>query len=109
MTLRKLISTSLIAAVIAFGGSTLALAGVAQAASSCGSSQSSSSQTYGGQGTQIGQLGCKSQATEVSTKTSTASALPFTGLDIGLLVAAGAVLLSAGLVLRWRLRQHGGE
>jgi hypothetical protein len=98
-----------VAAVIAFGGSALALTAVAQASSSCGSSQSSSSQTYGGQGTQIGELGCKSQATEVSAKTTSASALPFTGLDIGLLVAAGAVLLSAGLVLRWRLRQHGEQ
>lgn len=104
MTIRKLISISAITAVIAFGGSTLALAGVAQAASTCGSSQSSSSQTYGGQGTQLGQLGCKQQVS-----TTTASSLPFTGLDIGLLVAAGAVLLSAGLVLRWRLRQHGAE
>jgi hypothetical protein len=88
-------------ASIAFGGSALALAGVAQAQSSC-TSQSSSSQTYGGQATQVGQLGC-------SQKASSASALPFTGLDIGLLVAAGAILVSAGLVLRWRLRQHGGQ
>lgn len=108
MTIRRFISTSLIAAVIAFGGSTLALAGVAQAQSSCGSSQNSSASTYGGQGTQIGQLGCKSNAVDAS-KTSDANSLPFTGLDIGLLVAAGAVLLSAGLVLRWRLRQHGGQ
>ena len=101
MSTRRFITTSLIAATIAIGGSTVALASVAQATSSCGTSHSSSSQTYGGQGTQIGQLGCRAAA-----KTSSASALPFTGLDVGLLVAAGAVLLCAGLVLRWRLRQQ---
>lgn len=106
MTIRKLISTSLIVAAITFGGSTLALAGLAQAQSSCGSSQNSSSQTYGGQGTQVGQLGC---ASEVSSTTTSSSSLPFTGLDIGLLVLAGVVLVSAGFVLRWRLRQHGGQ
>ncbi len=103
MNVRRLLTTSLIATVIAFGGTSLALVSAAQAASSCGSSHSSSSQTYGGQGTQLGQLGCKSAAK------TTASTLPFTGLDIGLLVVAGMVLLSAGLVMRWRLRQHGAE
>jgi hypothetical protein len=106
LTGRKLICTSLIAATIAFGASALALTAVAQASSSCGSSQNSSAQTYGGQGTQIGQLGCAQKASQTTTS---ASALPFTGLDIGLLVAAGVVLLSGGLVLRWRLRQHGSE
>ena len=106
MTIRRLILTSLIAATIAFGGTAVALMGVAQASStSCGSSSSSSSQTYGGQGTQVGQLGCPS-----STPTaSSSSSLPFTGLDIGLLATAGAVLVGAGLTLRWRLRQHGSQ
>ncbi len=34
------------------------------------------------------------------TSTSTASTLPFTGLDVGLLVAGGGALLGAGLVVR---------
>lgn len=104
MTIRKLISTSLVAAVIAFGGTTL-LAGAAQATTPC-ANHSSSSQTYGGQGTQIGQLGC---APSQPTPPSSSSALPFTGLDIGLLVAAGAVLVAGGLTLRWRLQHHGGQ
>jgi hypothetical protein len=35
-----------------------------------------------------------------TSATSTASTLPFTGLDVGLLVAGGGVLLGAGLVVR---------
>ncbi|MFL5863864.1 MAG: hypothetical protein ACJ780_24335 [Solirubrobacteraceae bacterium] len=35
-----------------------------------------------------------------ATATNTASTLPFTGLDVGLLVAGGGVLLAAGLVVR---------
>jgi hypothetical protein len=40
--------------------------------------------------------------TTAASPTSTASAgtLPFTGLDVGLLVAGGGVLLTAGLVVR---------
>jgi hypothetical protein len=105
VTIRRLISTALVAAAITFGASTLAMAGVAQA--SCGASQNSSSQSYGGQGTQVGQLGCTTQEAAL-TKSSSGIALPFTGLDVGLLVAAGVVLLAGGLLLRWRLRQHGG-
>lgn len=35
-----------------------------------------------------------------NANTSSASTLPFTGLDVGLLVAGGAVLLMTGLVVR---------
>jgi hypothetical protein len=35
-----------------------------------------------------------------STSASSTGTLPFTGLDIGLLVAGGAVLMGAGLVVR---------
>jgi hypothetical protein len=34
------------------------------------------------------------------TATTSASTLPFTGLDVGLLVAGGGTLLGAGLVVR---------
>jgi uncharacterized ferredoxin-like protein len=40
-----------------------------------------------------------------STSTSRASTLPFTGIDLGLLVAGGAVLIAAGFVVR-RLARH---
>jgi hypothetical protein len=35
-----------------------------------------------------------------TTSASTASTLPFTGLDVGLLVVGGGVLLGAGLIVR---------
>ena len=35
-----------------------------------------------------------------TTSPTSASTLPFTGLDVGLLVAGGGVLLGAGLVVR---------
>jgi hypothetical protein len=38
--------------------------------------------------------------TSPSTTTTRASTLPFTGLDVGLLVVGGGVLLTAGLVVR---------
>lgn len=79
-------------AVASWGGS-LMFVGAAQA-KTCG--QSSAQSTYGGQGQQITQSSC----------TAAASTLPFTGLDLGLVVAAGAVLVASGLVVRWRLR-HG--
>jgi hypothetical protein len=41
-----------------------------------------------------------SQATTTSTTATSAGTLPFTGLDVGLLVVGGAVLLGAGLVVR---------
>jgi len=51
MTIRRRFATLLIFGAIALGPSTLALAGTAQAKSSCG--QSSAQSTYGGQGQQI--------------------------------------------------------
>jgi len=39
-------------------------------------------------------------ASRTTTPTSTASTLPFTGLDVGLLAAGGGLLLGAGLVVR---------
>lgn len=40
------------------------------------------------------------QATSNSTVNATASSLPFTGLDLGLLAAGGVGLLGAGLIVR---------
>lgn len=97
MRIRIRVITFFIAGAIACGvWSAPALAASSHA--SCSSSKSSSGSTYGGQGTQITPL----------CAPTTSSTLPFTGLDIGLLVAAGAVLVATGLVLRWRLR-HGAQ
>ena len=94
MTVRKRVATLLILGAIAFPASTLALAGTALAKSGCG--QSSAQSTYGGQGQQLGQGGCG----------PTGSALPFTGLDLALIVAAAGILLAAGVGVRWWL-SHG--
>ena len=40
------------------------------------------------------------QATTTSTSAGSTGTLPFTGLDVGLLVVGGAVLLGAGLIVR---------
>ncbi len=43
--------------------------------------------------------------TQVTTTASSGSSLPFTGLDLGLLVVAAVGLIAGGTVLRLRLRQ----
>jgi hypothetical protein len=96
MTVRRRFTTLLILGAIAFGGSALAFAGAARAAGSCGPSSAQSS--YGGQGQQLAQGGCGA---------TTGSTLPFTGFDLGLIVAAGGILVAAGVAVRWWLR-HGG-
>jgi|NGEPerStandDraft_6_1074524.scaffolds.fasta_scaffold542450_1 hypothetical protein len=48
---------------------------------------------------QLCSVSSNTQARTTAT-TSTASTLPFTGLDVVLLVAGGAVLLGAGLLVR---------
>jgi hypothetical protein len=40
------------------------------------------------------------QASTTSTSASSTGTLPFTGLDVGLLVVGGGVLLGAGLIVR---------
>jgi hypothetical protein len=99
MMTRRRIATILVLAAVACGSGPLALAPVA-AQAQCG--QSSAESTYGGQGTQIVSQPCEPK--------EPASTLPFTGLDLGLLVAAGLVLIVGGTLLRLRLRQdHGGQ
>jgi hypothetical protein len=94
---RRRIATVLALCVLSCGAGSLALAaGAAQA--ECG--QSSAESTYGGQGTQIVSQPCELKAP--------ASTLPFTGLDLALLVAAGLILIVGGTVLRLKLR-HGGQ
>jgi hypothetical protein len=93
---RRRIATVLVLCVLGCGGGSLAVTPVA-AQAQCG--QSSAESTYGGQGTQI-----VSQPCEPKTPAST---LPFTGLDLGLLVAAGLILIVGGTLLRLRLRQEG--
>jgi hypothetical protein len=94
---RRRIATTLVLAALALGGGPLALAPVA-AQAQCG--QSSAESTYGGQGTQIVSQPCEPK--------EPASTLPFTGLDLGLLVAAGMILIVGGTLLRLKLR-HGGQ
>jgi multisubunit Na+/H+ antiporter MnhB subunit len=57
---------------------------------SAASAASSTCQSYNAQLCQVAS----------NTNSRTASTLPFTGLDVGLLVAGGGVLLGAGLVVR---------
>jgi hypothetical protein len=95
MTVRRRIATLLILGAIASWGGALGLAGAAQATTSCGAPHSSAGSTYAGQGQQISPGGCQS------------SALPFTGLDLPLVAAAGVILVAVGMVVRWRLRNGG--
>jgi len=105
MRSRTRITMFVVAAAIACGGfSAPALAATHSAP--CTSSKSPAASAYGGEGTQITQLGCESTSSTAPTEPTASSTLPFTGLDIGLLVAAGAVLVAAGMVLRWRLRHE---
>ena len=82
----------------------LALPGVALAKGSNGCS--SQNQTYGSQDCQVisnnNSRGSGNQNTTASRGVSSAStsSLPFTGLDVGLLLAGGGTLLGAGLVVR---------
>ncbi len=73
-------------------------AALAQGGSNC----SSSDQTYSPQLCQV-----QSNAGQQTSTTSTVSSgtLPFTGLDVGLLVTGGAVLLGGGLLVRWLSRE----
>jgi hypothetical protein len=95
MSLRRRITTLLTVGAVAYGGGWLALAS-SVAHAQC--SQSSTEQTYGGQGTQITQTGCE--------PIQPSSTLPFTGLDLGLLVGAALILIAGGTVLRLRLRRE---
>lgn len=103
MRIRTRIITFVIAGAIACGG--LSASALAATHSNGCTSKSSAASAYGGQGTQITQLGCEPKGSTPPTEPTASSALPFTGLDIGLLLAAGAVLVAAGLTLRWRLRR----
>jgi hypothetical protein len=90
-------------AIVCAGWSAPALAASSH---TCGTSKESAATAYGGEGQEITQVPCAKPSPPTTPTVS--SALPFTGLDLGLLIAAGAVLVAAGLVLRWRLR-HGAE
>jgi len=65
-----------------------------------GGSKSSSYTGYGGHGHKV-QAPVKSGENKgAKTGTGTVQALPFTGLDLGYVVLAGAALVGAGLVVR---------
>jgi hypothetical protein len=82
-----------IAAIII--GLTLMLPGSALANSSCNSSGSA----YNGQDCQVAS-NIQSRTTTTATAAVNAGSLPFTGLDVVLLIAGGGTLLCAGLVVR---------
>lgn len=65
-------------------------------------SGSSTCQSYNPQLCEVATSVAGQSTTTPTTPTATTSAgtLPFTGLDVGLLVAGGGVLLCAGLVVR---------
>jgi hypothetical protein len=90
---------------------TLAIAGaVALLAPATAVAQSSSDQSYGGPGNVVSGLqqgsgggGGNAPASQPSTtapKTTKAESLPFTGSDLGVLAAAGGMLLGLGFGLR---------
>jgi hypothetical protein len=67
---------------------------------SAASAASSTCQSYNAQLCQVASNTASRTTGTSPTSTSTASTLPFTGLDVGLLVAGGGVLLAAGLLVR---------
>jgi hypothetical protein len=78
-------------------GLALALPSAAMAAgSNCGSSGSG----YGSQTCQVSNNTQSRTPTTATATTVSASTLPFTGLDVVLLVAGGVTLLGAGLIVR---------
>jgi hypothetical protein len=78
-------------------GLALALPSAAMAGgSNCGSSGSG----YGSQTCQVSNNTQSRTPTTATTATVNASTLPFTGLDVVLLVAGGVTLLGAGLIVR---------
>jgi hypothetical protein len=79
----------------------LALLWPAAALAASGSGCNSSDQTYGSQICQV-QSNTLQQTTTASNASGT---LPFTGLDVGLLVVGGGVLLAGGLLVRWLSRE----
>ena len=93
----------------------LAIAGVlALLAPATAIAQSSSDQSYGGPGNVVAGLqqgsgggggGHPGTASTSSPKATSAGSLPFTGSDLGVLAAAGGLLLALGFGLR-RLTHH---
>jgi hypothetical protein len=87
----------------------LAIAGVvALLAPAAAFAQSSSDQSYGGPGNVVAGLqqgsggggGGQNAATPSTPNASKAESLPFTGSDLGVLAAAGGLLLALGFGLR---------
>jgi hypothetical protein len=56
--------------------------------------------SYGGQGTAPQVKVAAASAQKSAAAKPSSGTLPFTGMDVGFVVAAGAVLLGAGLALR---------
>lgn len=73
-------------------------------------SSSSTCQNYNPQdcNSVVNQRDQKTTRTTTATVHTSASTLPFTGLDVGLLAAGGGILLGAGFVVR-RLSRGAGQ
>jgi hypothetical protein len=88
---RHRIAALMVTAMIALFSPAAALAqGTSYSAQAGGTSSAASA--YGGQGNGL-------------TPTGGSPSLPFTGLDIGLLVGAGCILFGIGAAARWHLRR----
>jgi hypothetical protein len=80
---------------------TLLVVGAAMFVPAAAFAGSSTCQAYSGQTCSIKHLSSNDAVqTTAATPTSSASTLPFTGLDVVLLAAGGGSLLGAGLVVR---------
>ncbi|MFN8164561.1 MAG: hypothetical protein U0R26_12205, partial [Solirubrobacterales bacterium] len=89
--------------VLALGTLALALAPAAMA-------QSSSVDGYGGQGDQLAGIAAGTDpGTAAGAASDSSSTLPFTGLDVSLLIGGGLLLLGIGIVMtRMVPRRHEG-
>jgi hypothetical protein len=71
---------------------------IALALAPAATAQSSSVGTYGGNGGQVaGVAGGGESANNAVNTSNTAGSLPFTGMDVGLVVGGGVLLLLAGI------------
>ena len=82
-----------------FGMLTAALVAAPSALAVVGSAQHQYGGKAGGLGAQVGVLGAQVQATSPAATVSSSGSLPFTGLDLMLLVGGGMLLLLTGIAL----------
>lgn len=76
-------------------GATVLIAALGLA--SVASAESSSVETYGGNGGQVAGIASSNTGDPGSTAQASSGSLPFTGMDVSLLIGGGVVLLLAGV------------